>query len=248
MSKIDGLFEPCIRLIKRISGAKNSFSSAHHDRMQESRCNKIGLFLALIIAPSVQAHPHSWIDLKTYIQGKNGMITSLMMEWTFDAMTSAYMLDGKDMSAENEQSSLQEVSASVLENMLYEHYFTYFYDGEAPIKYKVAQKGTLARNRSKLVLSFELPLSKPQPVTRDSLRLLIFEPSYYVDMAWKSPNDVVLSPELDRQCDLEMIKPNPTPEQMSYAMSLPADADPDNALGQLFTQTVKIHCVSIPSI
>lgn len=141
MSKIDGLFEPCIRLIKRISGAKNSFSSAHHDRMQESRCNKIGLFLALIIAPSVQAHPHSWIDLKTYIQGKNGMITSLKMEWTFDAMTSAYMLDGKDMSAENEQSSLQEVSASVLENMLYEHYFTYFYDAKRLSNTKSLRKG-----------------------------------------------------------------------------------------------------------
>lgn len=248
MNKLDGFFKPCMRLIKQISDAKNNFSSAHRSRIQESWCNRSWLFIAMIIAPSVQAHPHSWIDLKTYIQGKNGMITSLKMEWTFDAMTSAYMLDGKDMSAEHEQSSLQEVSASVLENMLYEHYFTYFYDGETPIKYKVAQNGSLARNRAKLVLSFELPLSKPQPVTRDSLRLLIFEPSYYVDMAWKSSNDVVLSPELDRQCDLEVIEPNPTPEQMTYAMSLPADADPDNALGQLFTQTVKIHCASIPSV
>ncbi|MGR5145691.1 DUF1007 family protein [Photobacterium alginatilyticum] len=203
--------------------------------------------LAVFVAPSVQAHPHSWIDMKTYIEGKDGMITGFKMEWSFDAMTSAYMLDGEDISSENEQQTFRKVSASVLENMKYEHYFTYFYDGDTPIKYKVAHSEKLTRDRAKLVLSFELPLSKPKPVTQDTLRLLIFEPGYYVDMAWKSATDVVLSADLARQCQLEMIEPDPTPEQMTYAMSLPADADPDNALGQLFTQTVKIHCAAVPA-
>lgn len=203
--------------------------------------------LAVFVVPTVQAHPHSWVDMKTYIEGKDGMISGFKMEWSFDAMTSAYMLDGEDISSENEQEIFRKISASVLENMKYEHYFTYFYDGDNPIKYKVAHSEKLTRDRAKLVLSFELPLSKPKSVTRDSLRLLIFEPSYYVDMAWKSANDVVLSAELARQCQLEMIEPNPTSEQMSYAMSLPTDADPDNALGQLFTQTVKIHCAGIPA-
>ncbi|MCW1890265.1 hypothetical protein OK016_17250 [Vibrio chagasii] len=29
-------------------------------------------------------------------------------------------------------------------------------------------------------------------------------------------------------------------------MSLPADADPDNTLGQLFTQSVELHCAAVP--
>ncbi|PSU58039.1 DUF1007 domain-containing protein [Photobacterium aphoticum] len=203
--------------------------------------------LAFCVAPAAWAHPHSWIDMKTTIEGEQGMITGFKMVWSFDAMTSAYMLDGEDMSPDNAQATLQKVAASVLENMKYEHYFTYFYDGDTPIKYKVVESGTLSRDRAKLVLQFELPLSKPKPVTRDSLRLLIFEPSYYVDMAWKSSSDVVLSPDLARQCKVDVIAPNPTPEQMSYAMSLPADADPDNALGQLFTQTVKLHCAGLPA-
>lgn len=58
----------------------------------------------------------------------------------------------------------------------------------------------------------------------------------------KKSKDVILDPELAAVCNAEMIEPNPTPEQMSYAMSLPPDADPDNALGQLFTQTVRLHC------
>ncbi|MDK9758795.1 DUF1007 family protein, partial [Vibrio sp. D173a] len=97
------------------------------------------------------------------------------------------------------------------------------------------------RDKAKLVMTFDLPLSKPKAVTRDTLRLLIFDPSYFVDMSWNSQSDVSLSPELERQCALELVEPNPTPEQMSYAMSLSVDADPDNTLGQLFTQTIKLN-------
>ena len=170
------------------------------------------------------------------------MITGFRMEWRFDAMTSAYMLDGEDMSPENAADTLHQMSSAIMDNMLYEHYFTYFYDGETPIKYKVAENNKMEQERSRLVLSFDIPLSKPMPVTKDSLRLLVFDPSYYVDMAWKAQGDVVLSEALSNQCTLEVVEPNPTPEQMSYAMSLPADADPDNTLGQLFTQSVELTC------
>lgn len=206
----------------------------------------VGLFTTLFSA-HLYAHPHSWIEMKTYIEGEQGVITGLKMEWSFDAMTSMYMLDGEDTSPENEQETFEKVAASVIDNMMYEHYFTYFYDGEEPIKYKMAQHAKLERDKAKLVLTFDLPLSKPKTVTRDSLRLLVFDPSYFVDMSWNSKGDVELSPELARQCALELVEPNPTPEQMSYAMSLPVDADPDNTLGQLFTQSTNIHCAAFPA-
>ncbi|MDV6254266.1 DUF1007 family protein [Vibrio sp. EA2] len=215
-------------------------------RLQHIYC-RIGLGLVIVFfAFTVQAHPHSWVEMKTYIQGKDGMITGFKMEWSFDPMTSAYMLDGEDMSPNHEQETLRKLAASVLGNMLYEHYFTYFYDGDMPIKYSVAHSEKLKRNRAKLVLSFELPLSKPTPVTRDSLRLLIMDPSYYIDMAWVSVSDIQLSDELSRQCKLTLVAPNPTPEQVSYAMSLAVDEDPDYTLGQFFTQTVNFHCASVP--
>ncbi|WP_303629348.1 DUF1007 family protein [Photobacterium pectinilyticum] len=203
-----------------------------------------GLFF-LIFPLFASAHPHSWIEMKTYIDGKDGMITGFRMEWSFDPMTSAYMLDGEDTSPEMEAKTFTKVAASVLDNMMHEHYFTYFYDGEKPIKYQLARYGKLNRDRARLVLTFELPLAKPQLVTAESLKLLVFEPSYYVDMSWLSKRDVILAGDLADYCELEMVAPNPTPEQMSYAISLPADADPDNALGQLFTQSVRFHCQAI---
>lgn len=215
---------------------------------QVKTCSKkyAALWLAVFfLSPSIQAHPHSWIEMKTHIEGENGVITGLSMEWSFDAMTSMYMLDGEDLASESEEETFKKLASSVIDNMMYEHYFTYFYDGETPIKYSVAENAKFERDKSKLVMTFELPLSKPKPVTRDSLRLLIFDPSYFVDMSWSSQSDVSLSPDLERQCALELVEPNPTPEQMSYAMSLSVDADPDNTLGQLFTQTIKLNCATV---
>lgn len=198
---------------------------------------------AIMITPILSyAHPHSWMEIKTYIEGTQNTITGFKMEWTFDAMTSAYMLDGEDLSPKNKANTMQKVADSVMTNMLDTHYFTYFYDDQTPIKYKIARAGQLTQKKAKLMLSFELPLSKPKPLTASTLKLRIFEPSYYIDMSWIKENGVTLSPELAKTCSVEIIEPNPTPEQISYAISLPIDADPDNELGQLFTQTIQLHC------
>ncbi|MFA0055208.1 DUF1007 family protein [Vibrio echinoideorum] len=232
-----------------LTNALNQLSSRYASRFSTGlrSIKRLPLWLALLsFAPTLQAHPHSWVEMKTHIEGENGMITGLSMEWSFDAMTSMYMLDGENVSPGKEVETFKNLAASVIENMMYEHYFTYFYDGEEPIKYQVAEHAKFKRDKAKMVLTFELPLSKPKSVTRGSLRMLIFDPSYFVDMSWISNGDVTLSPELARQCQLEIVEPNPTPEQMSYAMSLPVDTDPDNTLGQLFTQSVELHCAAVP--
>jgi len=192
---------------------------------------------------NVQAHPHSWINLKTKIEGKGNQILGLTMSWTFDSITSAYMLDGEDLSAKNKSKTLTKVKDSVMENINAEHYFTYFYDDNAPIKYAFSNQGTLTQNKSKLTLHFFIPLSEPKRITSRPLTLSVFEPSYYVDMSWDSKKDIELSPELNPSCSFKLLPPNPTPEQVTYAMSLGVDEDPDDALGQLFTQKVIIDCL-----
>ncbi len=106
----------------------------------------------------------------------------------------------------------------------------------------VATDGKLTKKGPKATLSFELPLAHPKKVTENTLVLHVFEPTYYMDMTWDKASDITLSPALAETCSFKLIPAHPTPEEVSYAMSLPADADPDNTLGQLFTQTVKFHC------
>lgn len=209
---------------------------------------KLTLLMFFLTPTSVIAHPHSWIDLKTFIEGSETELTGFHMQWTFDAMSTAYMLEGYDLSSGHKNKSLSVIAEQTVANLLNEHYFTYFYDGKQPIRYKQAINAHLRLEGARAVLEFDLPLSKPKPLTTDKLRLLIFEPSYYVDMSWRKKQDVQLSSKLARQCQLTLREPNPTPEQISYALSLPEDVDPDNELGQLFTQTIILTCNTDPFI
>ncbi|MGL6260181.1 DUF1007 family protein [Vibrio sp. WXL103] len=198
--------------------------------------------VALSACSFTQAHPHSWIEMRTQVLGQDGLITGLNMQWSFDPMTSMYMLDGEDTSPDNEQATFANLTTAMLENMIEDDFFSFLYHDGKQIKYSPAINGDLVRDRARLVMSFDLPLAQPLAIGDGPLELMIFEPSYYVDMSWRSPQDVTLSRELKSLCSLELVEPNPTPEQMSYAYSLPADAEPDNTLGQLFTQSVHIRC------
>lgn len=200
------------------------------------------LLMCSLLSAVSHAHPHSWVDITTEIQGDASQITGFKMRWTFDAMTSAYMLDGEDLSAENKENTLQQLADSIMHNMMAGHYLTYFYEGDTPIKYAMAQNGVLTQESIKATLTFDLPLAKPKILSDKPLKLLIYDPSYYVDMSWPSKSDIQLSPELAKRCELTLTAATPTSEQIAYVMALPVDATRDNALGELFTQAVTINC------
>ena len=200
------------------------------------------IILCVFLSSNAQSHPHSWIDLKTVIEGDQNQITGFNMSWTFDAITSAYMLDGEDLSEENKAKALQEMADGILENLSQVHYFTYFYTDGAPTKYSLATDGNIVQGKTKLTLNYFLPLSKSKLISDEALELLIYESSYYVQMSWRDKADVSLSSGLANSCSLELVEPQPTEEQTRYASDKPADAIPDNKLGSLFSQRVKIAC------
>ncbi|MGF1720700.1 DUF1007 family protein [Vibrio kyushuensis] len=200
---------------------------------------KTSIFLAAMLGcvSVVHAHPHSWIEMDTYIQGNGNTITGFAMKWEFDAMTSTYILDGEPNTSSQ---TLQNIAIEVLDNMLSSHYFTYFYQADNPIKYRRAIDPTMNYHRGKITMTFDLPLSKPITPNDEELKLLIFDPSHFVDMSWNSKNAIHVNEALN--CTVRFEKPTPTAEQIAYALALPIDADPDNELGQLFTETLYIKC------
>ena len=200
------------------------------------------MFIGVLMSVNSYAHPHSWVDMKTEIQGDGKHITGFLMTWEFDAMTSAYMLDGEDLSVENKAQALQDLADSIMQNMTTNHYLTYFYEGDMPVKYALAENGNLEQDKIKATLSFYLPLADPLALSDNVLKLLIYDPSYYVDMSWPTKNAIQLSPALSQYCNLELIEATPSSEQLAYVMSLPVDAKRDDAIGELFTQSITIHC------
>lgn len=191
-----------------------------------------------------QAHPHSWIDLKTEIEGNKTHVTGFNMSWTFDVMTSAYMIDGDYSTMVNKEKALQEMADGIMENLYVEHYFTYFYHGGEPVKFTRPTKGHFTQNEMKFTLHFYLPLSQPQLINEEPFELLVYESSYYVNMSWKQQQDVTLSPDMSDVCSLTLVEPQVTEEQIFYASAKPINAQPDPRLGSLFTQRAKVKCLA----
>lgn len=205
-------------------------------------CQGLIILAGMLYSVTPLAHPHSWVDLHTEIQGDQTQITGFKMQWTFDTMTSAYLLDGEDMSDSNRENTLQQLANSIMTNMSNGHYFTFFYENDIPVKYSLATNGMLRQEKMQLTLTFELPLLKPKLLSDKPLKLQIYDPSYYADLSWPSKNNIKLAPALARHCQLTLTEATPTSEQITYVMSLPVDSTRDDALGELFTQTATITC------
>jgi ABC-type uncharacterized transport system substrate-binding protein len=204
--------------------------------------SKGSLLFGLLFSGAAFSHPHAWVDTQTYIESNDTHITVLHMTWAFDAETSNYMLQGEDVSPANINETLHALAASVVGNMYNEHYFTYLYDGNTPVRYKEARYAQFVKDKDKLVLTFEIPLSDPIAFKGKNLKLYIYDETYFVDMSWLNKQDVKLSDQLTSQCTGEIIAPKASDEQRAYTLSLASDVAPDNRLGQLFSQKYQLNC------
>ena len=135
------------------------------------------------------------------------------------------MLAGEKLTDENRDEVLSTLSSQVIYNLLSSHYFTYFYADDEPIRYKMVEEGSIEMNGAKATLKFNLELAKPTSIYTPDLRLLIFDPSYFVDMSWEHKHAITINEPYAERCHIDVVEPNPTPEQVTYAMSLSVDAD-----------------------
>jgi len=190
----------------------------------------------------INAHPHSWIDIKTKVLGMDNQITGLVMNWSFDDITSMYILGDEDVSKANKQATLQRLANDMLATMQRVHFMTYIgFDDQQHYELKATRTANLQQDGLRLILHFRLELITPIIVnSRVSLR--VFDPSYYTDMSWLDAGDVQLSSALSARCKVDIVAPQANAQQMAYAMALPADSEADNNLGALFTQKAEVQC------
>lgn len=200
------------------------------------------LLACFSFSSSLSAHPHAWVDTNTAIGNDKTHITTLHMTWTFDAETSDYMLQGEEISPEHIDNTLQLLATSVTNNMYNEHYFTYFYVGNTPIKFKTARYPQLIQYQDKLVLTFDIPLSEPIAFNNKDFKLFIYDSTYFVDMSWLEAQDIQLTEDISKHCKYKLLEPTASDAQRAYTLSLADDVAPNNALGQLFSQQFQLHC------
>ena len=94
------------------------------------------------------------------------------------------------------------------------------------------------------MLTFTLPLAKPQPLAGQTFTFSTYDPTYYVDMYYDKDADFALPAAMKTSCTANVMTPKPNEKMLSYAQSLDkADAPPeDMELGNYFAQKVTLQC------
>lgn len=199
------------------------------------------LLYGIIHSIAVQAHPHSFISLKTEFYVEQGLLTKLHFVWTMDELTSAYLM------LESEQDD-KVILNDLMNNISENHLFSEFWQKSSPkdkpiILIPLEQGADLNLDNPKAVISFWSKLKQPIVLTNQKLELMTYENTFYVDMYYESSHNIKINAP---NCKINLENPTPDDFVQSYAKSLDQEDTPieedDFILGKLFAQKVVIAC------
>jgi ABC-type uncharacterized transport system substrate-binding protein len=215
--------------------------------MKSALASAITFCAALILAwtPPVQAHPHGWISVKTrLVIDDDNRALRLHQTWTFDALYTAFVLEGVADTPELAAQVIRDVAAENLQNLGEYAYFTEIRLGGAPLATETAVDLTTNLvdhpGGAKLQMAFTLPLSETADLTTGTLVYAVFDPSFYIDMRHDMAADATL--DGGTGCALDMQTNEPSADIVDLAASMDEQAVPVPSLGRHFAQFVEVRC------
>lgn len=206
---------------------------------------KIWFFLTALLAfsPTVLAHPHAFIEMKTTPLVENNALKGFAVQWLLDEASSSEMLYDLRL-AGNDPQAQKKLADDVIKNIIHEHYFSYLYDKNGnKIKYtaKPANYGLKAQGHQ-LLYYFDFFLSQPQSLVNNNFTLMIYDPTYYVSMFYQDKSAVDFS-HIPSNCRGELQSQKVDEKTQQYAASLDkSQKEVDFSLGEIFAQKVVLQC------
>lgn len=198
--------------------------------------------LFLLLNSFAIAHPHAFIDMQNQFLIEQNRLVGIRMQWLMDEISSSEVIYEIE-SSKNKEKTVKQLTAEIMQNIVNQHYFAYFYDqNRQPIPYtKQPQNSELhVVNKHQLQIKFDVMLSKPRDLTQQQATLLIYDPTYYIAMLYPDKNSMTFSQAT--QCQLQIVEPEPNKAMQNYAASLDKNAEEDTSLGVLFAQKVTLLC------
>ena len=206
------------------------------------QCTSAAFFM--VLSWTAAAHPHSFISLQSEPVVKDGLLSAFKMRWTMDEITSSDLLYDAG-NAKPGSEVWKKLAAEVMANVLGQHYFSELWNNGQKVKFdNLPTAYGLARQGHQAVLTFTLPLAKPQPLAGQTYTFSTFDPTYYVDMSYEKDGDVAFAPDYKGACKVSVHTPKPNDDMLSYAQSLDKEDAPaeDMELGKQFAQKVTVQC------
>jgi ABC-type uncharacterized transport system substrate-binding protein len=166
------------------------------------------VLLILGVMPA-HAHPHVFVNNKMIITFDAGMLQGISFKWTFDDMFSNMILSDYDPrhTGQFDAAQIKAVKEGAFDNLENYHYFIAFVSGNKPINHFKIEKFTPSvMEKSKLVYTFFVPLKVPVTPTGQSVRVTVYDDSYYVAFDLLHLEDVSVQAGEDVVCDLSVEK------------------------------------------
>lgn len=211
----------------------------------------LGLLATLSLsgmALPVAAHPHSWIDMVSQLQiDDRQRLTELHLSWLFDEFYSATILDDAKSNGHPLQQELDQFGQDTLNNLATENYLNRMtLDGQR-VQFGHGDQPKTQWVNGQIRFDYRLPLAHPLPLTGKRLQFAIYDSTYYVEMLHGSPTAIQLQGEGAAGCRTELLPPNPSEEQQSYALSLDKTEQSEDGLGTAFAEQIIVQCAPQPA-
>ncbi len=208
-----------------------------------------GLFaaaLAVFAAVSPRpagAHPHVWIDMRTeLVFDGDGRVAGLTIDWTFDELYTAFVVDDIGGAADIDRERLEDVGRRSLANLREFDYFTEFLVDGTPQELSTPDAFDIVLREGRMQLRFTLPLAEPVSPADRRISYAVFDPTYFVSILHTEDERTFLPANTPADCTTTLEEPNPTSDAISFAQSLDLmDSAPDT-LGAMFAERVRLTC------
>jgi ABC-type uncharacterized transport system substrate-binding protein len=165
--------------------------------------------LLLAAAANAAGHPHVFIDNRMTLAFDAGTLKGILVSWTFDKMFSATMF--ADFPAKPDGTYDPRVAADLkagaFDNLSNYHYFLAFQVAGKPLKKITIQKFVpTVTNGTILVYSFFVPLDIPLTSADQTVRVTVYDDSYYVAFSPMHVEDMTVTGSDGVSCRLSVEK------------------------------------------
>ncbi|MCF4099571.1 DUF1007 family protein [Maritalea mediterranea] len=164
----------------------------------------------LVLVHSALAHPHIFADAQVDVLfNEQGEIAGVRQSWNFDALYSAWAVQGLDTNGDGEVTpeELQPLADDNMIGLAEYSYYTFAGEGRGTAEIARGRDARMVFDGTNLILSFTLDFTVPQPV-RQAFEIEVGDPEYYVAFTFAEEDAAKLvgAPE---GCSLEVNGPRP---------------------------------------
>jgi ABC-type uncharacterized transport system substrate-binding protein len=167
------------------------------------------LIAGLAAPAAVSAHPHVFISNRMSVEAGRGVLKGIHFEWTFDEMFTRMILADYHASSDGTFSgeTIKALKAGAFDNLKNYHYFIELFHGSAPVRgMKIEEFTPRVNEKGRLVYSFFVPLKLTVTPEDQTLRVTVYDDSYFVAFHLMKTEDVTVDAPQSFNCSLSIEK------------------------------------------